>query len=276
MPGRRYTSRVLRIDKKAKNKKPKKEKESNLPDGMKTIHPAHESFNMVFNIMLGIKKSVDSTIDMPLLRATDKDFLLRCQYEIAPYRTDSGDSVKACTFFDYAPQIFAAIRKSSGIKKAEYSKSLGPEHILGMMFNANFQTLTELCSSGKSGSFFYYTTDGKYMLKTIRKDEFKIMKGMLKNYHHHLTERNRDSLISRIFGLHKVIFYRKKQKLDKKIYFCIMNNVFNTPNKIDVRYDLKGSTQGRKTEFEDGAPRDNTIALKDLDFLGEKTRIKID
>jgi hypothetical protein len=67
---------------------------------------------MVFNIMLGIQKAIDSTLSMPLLKATDKDFKLKCQFEIAPYRTESGDSVKACTFFDYAPQIFEQIRKS--------------------------------------------------------------------------------------------------------------------------------------------------------------------
>jgi hypothetical protein len=75
----------------------------NNPLKMKTIHPAHENFNMVFNIMLGIKKSVDSTLDLPLVRATQKDFSLKCLYEIAPYRTESGDNVKACTFYDYAP-----------------------------------------------------------------------------------------------------------------------------------------------------------------------------
>lgn len=74
---------------------------------MKMIHPAHENFNMVFNIMLGIKKAIDSSHDISLVGVTDKDFKLKCQYEIAPYRTDSGDLVKACTFFDYAPQIFA-------------------------------------------------------------------------------------------------------------------------------------------------------------------------
>lgn len=58
------------------------------------------------------------------------------------------------------------------------------------MFNANFQTLTELCSSGKSGSFFYYTSDGNFMLKTIRKEEFKLMKRMLKKYYDHLTVTN--------------------------------------------------------------------------------------
>ena len=51
------------------------------------------------------------------------------------------------------------------------------------------------------------------MLKTIRQDEFKLMKRMLKKYYDHLTETNPDSMISRIFGLHKVIFYRKKHKM---------------------------------------------------------------
>jgi 1-phosphatidylinositol-4-phosphate 5-kinase len=152
---------------------------------------------------------------------------------------------------------------------------LGPEQILGMMFNANFQTLTELCSSGKSGSFFYYTSDGNFMLKTIRKNEFKIMKGMLRAYYDHITDVNPDSLISRIFGLHKVIFYRKKNKLSKKIYLCIMNNIFNTPNKINIRYDLKGSTQGRSTKFPDGVERDETIALKDMDFLQANKKFSV-
>jgi len=120
------------------------------------------------------------------------------------------------------------------------------------MFNANFKSLSELCSSGKSGSFFYYTNDGNFMLKTIRKDEFKLMKRMLHKYYDHLTETNPDTMISRIYGLHKVIFYRKKHKMQKKIYFCIMNNVFNTPLKIDYRYDLKGSTLGRKTVIPEG------------------------
>ena len=114
------------------------------------------------------------------------------------------------------------------------------------------------------------------MLKTIRKEEFKLMKSILKDYYDHLTQDNQDSLISRIYGLHKVIFYRKKAKTHKKIYFCIMNNVFNTPKKIDVRYDLKGSTRGRTTKFPPGVPRDDTVALKDLDWLESGTKIKID
>lgn len=54
-----------------------------------------------------------------------------------------------------------------------------------------------------------------------------------------------------------------------------MNNVFNTNNKIDYRYDLKGSTQGRRTTFPADKPFDNTIALKDLDFIDRNEKFKI-
>lgn len=140
------------------------------------------------------------------------------------------------------------------------------------MFNANFQTLTELFSTGKSGSFFYYTCDGNFMLKTIRRDEFKLMKRMLKAYYDHITINNPDSMISKIYGLHKMVFHRKNKLTGKKIYFCIMNNVFNTGNKIDYRYDLKGSTLGRTYSVPDGQERDPSIAMKDLDFQSSKEK----
>ena len=240
------------------------------------VHPAHQNFNMVFNIMLGIKKSVDATFQIPMYEPTDKDFKIRCKYEIAPYKTSTDDIVKACSFFDYAPQIFANIRKTSGITKQQYAKSLGPENILECMFTANFQTLSELCSSGKSGSFFYYSPDAKFVLKTIPREEFKFVKRMLKNYHDYITIRNAESFMCRVYGLHKVIFYRKKGKMSKKLYFCTMNNVFQTSRKIDLRYDLKGSTFGRRTiKLEQGYTQDRTIALKDLDLIDRKETFKV-
>ena len=53
------------------------------PAGRKAIHPAHENFNMVFNIMLGIKKAVDCASDIPLARLTPKDFKLKNRFDIA-------------------------------------------------------------------------------------------------------------------------------------------------------------------------------------------------
>jgi len=58
-------------------------------------------------------------------------------------------------------------------------------------------------------------------------------------------QENPDSMISKIYGIHKVIFSKGKGKRSKKIWFCVMGNVFQTRFQVDVRYDLKGSLWGR-------------------------------
>jgi 1-phosphatidylinositol-4-phosphate 5-kinase len=73
-----------------------------------------------------------------------------------------------------------------------------------------------------------------------------------------------NSLIARFFGLHK-IKYEKKLSTER-IYFIIMSNVFKTQREINVRFDLKGSTQGRKTKRGPEDKIDSSVAYKDLDF----------
>lgn len=41
--------------------------------------------------------------------------------------------------------------------------------------------MKELFSSGQSGSFFFYSIDYKYVVKTIRKEEFEIFYDKLEN-----------------------------------------------------------------------------------------------
>lgn len=52
----------------------------------------------------------------------------------------------------------------------------------------------------------------------------------------------------RIFGLHKITETTKKDyKKDNRMtfYLLVMNNFFNTKDKITDRYDIKGSWVGR-------------------------------
>jgi 1-phosphatidylinositol-4-phosphate 5-kinase len=91
--------------------------------------------------------------------------------------------------------------------------------------------MTSLTSQGKSGSFFYYTADGKFMLKTIRYREYKILRSILKDYYHYI-KKNPKTLITRFFGLHKLIEKDHKGGIIGKSYFVIMANVFNTTEKI--------------------------------------------
>ena len=41
---------------------------------------------MVFNIMLGIKMAVDATFDSPMYTPTDKDYAIRHELQVAPYK----------------------------------------------------------------------------------------------------------------------------------------------------------------------------------------------
>ncbi len=54
-----------------------------------------------------------------------------------------------------------------------------------------------------------------------------------------------------------------------------MDNVFCTKRKIDYRYDLKGSTFGRRTITDSNGQIDYTIALKDLDFIDRQEKFRV-
>lgn len=59
--------------------------------------------------------AVDANLNLPMYQPTDKDYKIRCTFNMDSYKTEKSDNVKSCSFFDYAPKIFASIRKFSGI-----------------------------------------------------------------------------------------------------------------------------------------------------------------
>ncbi|CAJ1400443.1 unnamed protein product [Effrenium voratum] len=144
------------------------------------------------------------------------------------------------------------------------------------MVLGNLSSLSELSSEGKSGAFFYYTSDGKYMMKTVTHKEQMLLKKMLKKYYDHITQ-NQGTLLVRFLGLH-CLSVRKDRKAGKgsavqKVYFVVMGNMFNTPFEIHRRYDLKGSWIGRVTKIEE--PIDPSVALKDVDFTNAGECIRV-
>lgn len=132
---------------------------------------------------------------------------------------------------------------------ADYLMSLTSKYIL-----------SELGSPGKSGSFFYFSRDYKYIIKTIHHAEHKLLRRILREYYEHI-EKYPNTLISQFYGLHRV-----KIPYGRKIHFVIMNNLFPPHRDIHQTFDLKGSTIGRdfKEEDLDHNPR---ATLKDLNWL---------
>jgi 1-phosphatidylinositol-4-phosphate 5-kinase len=201
--------------------------------------------------------------ESPFSRLRDSDYAAKFEYKNEWY-SSSETSANFFIFYDFAPKIFESIRKSDGITNDDYIDALGPNNIYNYIWTNDFKSFTELVSSGKSGALFYYSMNGKFMLKTIAKDEFHKLLDTLPAYHQHLLKYP-ESLMTRYYGLHKIRYLENNKT--KEQYIIIMNNMFRHFSP-DIKYDLKGSTQGRSTEFKDGK-RDSKIALKDNDFTEE-------
>jgi len=147
------------------------------------------------------------------------------------------------TFVDYAPKVFRALRRHYGTEEDDYLASVGIEQLIfRLVFCGEFNTYQQLGSHGKSGSIFFYTHDARFMIKTIHTDEATCLKEMLLQYYRHVT--SGDSLLVPVLGLFKVT----SPQLGRGMYLIVMKNIFTTPNKIEISFDLKGSEVNRHVE----------------------------
>jgi 1-phosphatidylinositol-4-phosphate 5-kinase len=129
-----------------------------------------DNWNMVLNMMIGIQMAVRSVKGLQeIICEEPKDFNLKYCFELIPRRFgDDNNHATIYSFTDYAPNTFNHIRKIFKIDNEEYINSIGPNKLMASLMMGEVSSMTSLTSQGKSGSFFYYTADGKYMLKTIQ------------------------------------------------------------------------------------------------------------
>jgi len=96
-----------------------------------------------------------------------------------------------------------------------------------------------MSTNSKSGEFFFFSSDKKFIIKTISAAEGALLFRLLPAYQHHLGGHS-ESLIVRYAGLHCV----DVPELGR-LYFTIMTNVF-PELPMHETYDIKGSTYSRK------------------------------
>ncbi|GMI18117.1 hypothetical protein TrLO_g1539 [Triparma laevis f. longispina] len=149
-------------------------------------------------------------------------------------------------FKSFAPSAFTSLRSLFGITTDSYLAS-----ICG---NTNF---IEFVSNAKSGQFFFYSHDGKYIIKTMSKPEAKFLLKILPAYHAHVSK-NPETLITKYMGMYKVKMYH----LNRNVRFVVMKSVFDTDVPLEKFYDLKGSVLGRKAKVGESVLKDND--LRDL------------
>ena len=136
----------------------------------------------------------------------------------------------------YAPRVFRFIRAIDGVEEVEVMKSISPATNKVQIFKTK-ENISH-SSGGASGSFFFFTEDKKFIIKTMTKTEKDGFLKMLPFLIRHLAVNGGKSLISRIYGVFKVYY-----KGISPIYLTLQRN--NIPieegNEIMAKFDLKGS-----------------------------------
>ncbi|KAG5524974.1 hypothetical protein RHGRI_031606 [Rhododendron griersonianum] len=216
-----------------------------------TISKGHKNYDLMLNLQLGIRYSVGKHASIRRdLKPSDFDpnekFWTRFPTE-GSKTTPPHQSVEF-RWKDYCPVVFRHLRGLFQIDPADY-----------MLAICGNDALRELSSPGKSGSFFYLTQDDRFMIKTVKKSEVKVLIKMLPSYYQHFC-RYGNSLVTKFFGVHCV-----KPVGGLKTRFIVMGNLFCSEYRIHRRFDLKGSSHGRTTDKPEGEI-DETTTLKDLDL----------
>ena len=219
--------------------------------------------------MIGIEKSLLNLRELDRELIQD-DFIQKVSYEVQDNIILYNQRFQKSFFVDYAPQVFERLRQISKIKKSHFLQSMGNSHLIYKLIKGEFSSFQESISQGKSGSLFYFSNDRQFILKTIQRREYLVLKRMLKNYYYHILN-NKNSMIIRLFGLYKIKYVKINNYQEKKIYFTVFNNLFNTSLKISVIYDLKGAHYKRKVD-----PNDFSKARKEVNFEEDRVQLDLD
>jgi 1-phosphatidylinositol-4-phosphate 5-kinase len=89
-------------------------------------------------------------------------------------------------------QVFLSVRRMFGVDESEYLRSFQGQQ-------NNLANMSESSTEGKSSSWFFFTEDRKYMIKTLEVDEAELLISILPDYQKHMTQ-HRDSLLTRFMG----------------------------------------------------------------------------
>lgn len=243
---------MLQVQRWRRKKRGTKKKRKSYVKG-KVIDGRHELYTLSIAVMLGVRTSIART--NTIISSSDgsgkkilspQDFMAEEKYEFAPKGSRTTPPHKLTHTFkfkDYAPVAFAYLRRMFGVNEFDF--------LLSVCGNANF---IEFISNAKSGQFFFYSSDGKYMIKTMTDTESKFLRRILPHYFRHCTE-NPNSLIAKFLGMYRVKLYH----LRRNVKFIIMNSVYYTDKSLQTIYDLKGSDIGRAAKPGQDVLKDNDL-----------------
>ena len=178
---------------------------------------------------------------------------------------------RTATLTAMAPNCFADLRRFFGISESSFTKSLlesGPY----ISFQSNSK------GAARPGLWFFFTRDGAYMIKTIKKDEVAALQRMLPKYYRFMQMFGQRSLLTKFCGMYQVSLQDHHDDDKERTHtFVVMNSVFppEATKLLTERFDLKGSTLGRECSADERDTKGSSAVLKDLDLLREVAVAKV-
>lgn len=155
---------------------------------------------------------------------------------------------------------FANIRQLVGISEIQYHAVL---ELQQKRKESDFNVIGSAAASGKSASFFFLSSDQRYILKTCTGKDAKTLIGILPLYIKHLQSSNKASLLPKYIGLYELKF----ESDIPSVVLLVMTNLLAASFLIHSRFDLKGSTYGRKASEKE--TKKKWPVFKDLDWIAD-------
>ena len=112
----------------------------------------------------------------------------------------------------HAPLFFKSIQQANGVTAEVLINSLSPKENRDMVFKVGE-------GAGASGSFFFFSQDRKFIIKTMTQKELDRFLRMLPYYEIHLSE-TKKSLLARIYGVYTI----KMESYGQNINIVLMAN----------------------------------------------------
>lgn len=142
---------------------------------------------------------------------------------------------------------------------------------------ASFQSNSK--GAARIGGIFFVTHNHQYICKTIKRDELVTLLNMMPQYRQYMHEQGHTCLLTRVCGLYEIIMKNSSGDDFPPQYFVIMNSVFPKPAGADLfeRFDLKGSTVGRRIKDEELVRLGGRshVVLKDLNLMDDEPGIAV-
>jgi len=162
--------------------------------------------------------------------------------------------------WNHATGQFTEIRAAFGIDPKEYAAAFPTKEEIEALDEGQHGSMSslfnEIISDGASGSYFYFTRNKEYIVKTISEREHRVMMKVIESYKDYVVGRQGETFIH-YYGCHSIQLPMQEpwgcccngdseqaELNAERMYFVVMKNFL--PVKMHMAFDLKGCTFKRR------------------------------